>query len=337
MADTTVKPAKPKGKFALAVDTLDETRLAAQWGVASAILNDPENADLKEVLDKVMAAQKAGKPIQATDVAEMIKNTNWARQHTSNWMKIQKDRESKDPGIWEATLSNEALKIKNEFTAAGATIDDATARDYAEKMIYGSKWDPATGTFEIYDAEWKKRAIAGGIDLNKTKTVGGIDIRDFSGKAEEVATSLYAMASDYGIDASMSDKAFNSWFDTSLRGVMDGTLAAQDVDDDLVSMAISRNPGLANQIQRGLTLREAADPYLKTIADTLGYSQDQIDLNDDLVKRVLNNTDEKGNFKPLSLYETELEARRDDRFQYTETAKKEKTDIAAQILQDFGF
>jgi hypothetical protein len=102
-------------------------------------------------------------------------------------------------------------------------------------------------------------------------------------------------------------------------------------------MAMSKFPGFAQQLQRGITLKDAVNPYLKTIADTLGYDETMIDLNDNLVKKVLNNVDAQGNFKPMSLYDAELEARRDDRFQYTETAKREKTDIAAQILKDFGF
>ena len=326
-----------KGSLALAVDTINEQSLKAQWGVADSVLNDPQNKDLKDLLDKIMADKKAGIDYSDADMAAMVKQTNWAKKHTANWMEIQKSRAEKDPAIWETTVSNEALKIKNDFVAAGATIDDATARDYAEKMIYGSGWNPKSGSFEIYDDAWKTRAIASGIDLTKTKTLGGVSMYDLRGKAEATADAMYTLAYNYGLDSSMSNEGFTKWFETSFRGVMDGTLSAEDVDDELVSMAASRNPGFASQLQRGITLRDAADPYLKTIADTLGYDQDQIDLNDDLVQRVLNNTDEQGNFKPMSLYEAKIAARKDDRWQYTETAKKEYTDMASTILKDFGF
>jgi hypothetical protein len=326
-----------KGSLALAVDTINEQSLKAQWGVADSVLNDPENADLKALLDKIMADKEQGIDYAAADMAAMVKQTNWARKHTSNWMDIQKSRGEKDPAIWEATVGNEALKIKNEFIAAGANIDDATARDYAEKMIYGSGWNPNNGSYEVYDDAWKTRAIASGIDLTKTKTLGGVSMYDLRGKAEDTANAMYTLAYNYGIDSSMSNTAFTSWFENSFRGVMDGTLSAQDVDDELQTMAISRNPGFASQIQRGISLRDAADPYLKVIADTLGYDQDQIDLNDDLVQKVLNNVDEAGNLKPMSLYDAKIAARKDDRWQYTETAKKEYTDMASTILKDFGF
>jgi len=328
---------KKAGGLAAAVDTINEQSLKAQWGVADSVLNAPENQDLKDLLDKIMADKRNGINYEPAQMAAMVKQTNWARKHTANWMDIQKSRAEKDPAIWNATVGNEALKIKNEFTAAGATIDDATARDYAEKMIYGSGWNPNSGSFDIYDDAWKTRAISAGIDLTKTRTLGGVSMYDLRGKAEDTANAMYTLAYNYGMDSSMSNTAFTSWFESSFRGVMDGTLSAQDVDDELQTMAMSRNPGFASQIQRGISLRDAADPYLKTIADTLGYDQDQIDLNDDLVQRVLNNVDESGNLKPMSLYETKIAARKDDRWQYTETAKKEYTDMASTILKDFGF
>jgi hypothetical protein len=62
-----------------------------------------------------------------------------------------------------------------------------------------------------------------------------------------------------------------------------------------------------------------------------------VDLNDDLFQRIINNTDEQGNFRPMSLYEARLAARKDPRWDYTGQAKEEKTEIASKILADFGF
>jgi hypothetical protein len=88
---------------------------------------------------------------------------------------------------------------------------------------------------------------------------------------------------------------------------------------------------------RGQTLREAADPWLNTIANTLEMDVKSLDLNNDIVQQALNFTDEKGNIKPMNLYSTKKAARRHPDFDFTETAKQEKTGIGATILKDHGF
>lgn len=315
------------------VDKLSRKTLRRDYGISAAILD--ENPELDAVLKSILKDQRNGIEYEAKDIASKIQNTDWFKRHTSGWMTVQKDRMSKDPAIWNSIVTQRAEKITEAYTKAGATIDDATARDMAEKMIYGSGWQG--DSFEIYDENWMTKTMAKAIDFTKTKTVNGVVISDLSGSAEETAQQLYEMADAYGYNTSMTDDRFASWFNKSLRGVMDGTVAVQDVDDELKENAISRFPGFAKQLQRGLTLKEAADPYMKTIAEVLEFDTDAIDLNDNLVQKVLNNVDGDGNFKPMSLYDARLAARSDSRWQYTSKAKTEYTGMANQILKDFGF
>lgn len=314
-------------------DKLNRKTLERDYGISAAILTD--NPELDKLLKSILRDQKSGIEYEAKDIASKIQNTDWFKRHTSGWMTIQKDRMSKDPAIWNSIVTDRAQKITEAYTKAGATIDDATARDMAEKMIYGSGWQG--DSFEMYNEDWMTKTMVNAIDFSKTKTVNGVVISDLSGTAEDTAKQLYEMADAYGFDASMTDDRFASWFNKSLRGVMDGSLAAQDVDDELMENAISRFPGFSKQLQRGLTLKEAANPYMKTIADVLEYDTNAIDLNDNLVQKVLNNVDGDGNFKPMSLYDARLAARGDSRWQYTKQAKTEYTGMANKILKDFGF
>lgn len=304
-----------------------------EYGISKKILD--ENPDLKAVLDKILADVRQGIEYQEADIAQMLGETNWFKRHTANWMKIQKDRASKDPQVWDAIVANRAEQVKKTYLAAGADIDDATARKYAEQLIYGSGWEG--DNFEIYDDKWLADQLGSAIDFDKKKMVGGVEVYDLKGEAETQAESLYKLAEAYGYNTSMSNKAFTSWFEKSLKGVLDGSIAAQDVDDELVESAMSRFPGLAPQLKRGISLRDAADPYLGTIADTLELSRESISLDDDLVQKVLNGASADGSFKPMSLYEARLAARKDPRWQYTGRAKEEYTGIASRILRDFGF
>lgn len=325
------KELKAWNKAGRPVDELDTAALGEQYGYAATLLE--EYPELSEILTGILQDGITDPNLQMA----RITNSEWYRSYLPQYLQASQQRANQNPDIWNAQVNAQANEIKDQYTLAGVPIDDATAAKYAEQMIYGSSGDARTGNFEIYDKTWLAKKIDSSIDFTKTKTVNGIEIYDLAGSAEKSAESLYKLAYEYGVDASMTNTGFTKWFENSLGSFARGEIAVEDIDDELQSMAMSQFPGMTQQLQRGLTLRQAANPYLKTISDTLGYDINAIDLNDNLVKKVLNSIDDKGNFKPMSLYEAELEARRDDRFQYTETAKKEKTDIAAQILQDFGF
>jgi len=307
--------------------------IKAEYGISKAILD--QNPDLKAVLDGIMADLNRGIEYQPADLALKIKNTDWFRKHTSQWMQIQKDRQSKDPAIWDAIVRQRADAVMDAAREAGADIDEATALKYGEQMIYGSGWNG--DSFEVYDDNWLQKTLASAIDFTQKQEINGVQVYDLSGAAEANAERLYQMAYDYGIDSSMSNEMFTRWFEKSLTGFMDGSIPEEDLDDELRTQALSAFPGMAPQLQRGLSLREAANPYLTALANTLEIDSGSLDLNDDLVQRVLNNVGQDGQFKPMSIYDAKIAARRDERWQYTSTAKKEYTDVASQILRDFGF
>lgn len=310
-------------------DKLKMKDLRLNYGIAASVLK--ENPELQQVLRDIINGQVTD---PATQLA-LIKETGWYQKHTSQWLDVEKSRLSKDPALWQASIDNNARKIMEQFQAKGAPIDLATARKYADQIAHGSGW--VDGEFQIYDEDWLNKTIADAIDFTTTKTINGVSIYDLSGEAGDKAQLLYQMASDYGFDSSMSNQTFTTWFQKSLKGLMDGSLSESQVDDELQTRAMSMFPGLAEQIRAGKTLREASDPYTRALADVWEMDPSAIRLDDGVLTQVINKSDDKGNFSPMSLYEAKLAARRDERFQYTQTAKQEYTSIAQKILQDFGF
>lgn len=325
------KELKAWNKAGRPVDALDTAALGEQYGYAATLLT--EFPELQEILTGILQDGITDPNLQMA----RITNSEWYKSYLPQYLQVSQQRAGQNPDIWNAQVATQAKSIMEQYTAAGVPIDDATAAKYAEQMIYGSSGDARTGNFEIYDKDWLANKIDSSIDFTKTKTVNGIEVYDLAGTAEKSAESLYKMAYEYGVDTSMTNTGFTRWFENSLGAFARGKIAVEDIDDELQTMAMSQFPGMTQQLQRGLTLRQAANPYLKAIGDTLGYDPDSLDLNDNLVQRVLNSTDEQGNFKPMSLYDAKLAARRDERWQYTETAKKEYTDMASTILKDFGF
>lgn len=325
----TKDPKKNKGKnqTTLPRDTFDIDRFASQYSIPAAIINsDPE---ILEVIKWLQANPDA----PMADVVLKLQETNWGKKTSTNkryWESFSQTR----PTDFELVIGEIQTKVETQYKKAGLTIGQSEARDMATKLLYGSDRDES-GNLVRFDQKWVDRQIANSIDFTKTRTVGGVQVLDVSGSAEKVAQDLYSVAYNYGIDSSMSNQAFKDWFGRTARAVMAGDMDMQQADDEIVDMARSRFPGMSSYFDRGINLRTAADPWIQTIKDVLEVGD--VDLNDDLFQRIVNNTDEQGNFRPMSLYEARLAARKDARWDYTGQAKEEKTDIASKILADFGF
>lgn len=327
------KAADPQD-YGMKQDKLTMSKLAANYGIAASVFKN--NPEIKDVLKQILKLTREGKEPQPEDIRNMLNNTAWFRDYSETYRRVELDRARMSPERWQANVDTRAREIMDAFAASGAEVDEATAKKYAEQMIYGSGIDEQ-GNQKKYDQNWLSDTIADAIDFTKTKTVGGFEMYDMSGAAEKTAQDLYKLANDYGIDSAMTNRAFTSWFEKSFKGLMNKTLQPQDVDDELIDIAVSRFPGLAKQIAAGQTLRTAANPYLKVLADELELDPETFDLNDNLAQKVLNSVDESGNFKPVSLYDAKLAARKDERWKFTQTAREEYTDLGNIILRDFGF
>ena len=314
------------------LDKLNRRQLASKFGIASATLK--RNQELNDLLMGILERARAGETITDADIDLAIENTTWFRNNLDEFKQAERSRAQYSPELFEDLMNRKADDIIERYEREGAEIDPATARKYAEQLFYGSGRN-ADGELEFFNEEWLGEQIADSIDFDKTKMINGIEVYDLEGTAAENAELLYQYAYDYGIDSSMTNQTFTSWFQKSLRGVMDGSLQQNAIEQEMRDLSLSKFPGLAPQLKRGLSVREAADPYLRTLQDELELGE--IDLNDNLVQSVLNNVDGEGNFKPVNLYDARLRARKDPRWQRTMQAKTEYTDIASRIARDFGF
>lgn len=308
-------------------DKLSMDVLAERYSIAYAVISS--NPDLARVLQKIID----NKIVNEADQLIELQTTNWWQTRTATKKYWEKQKET-NRADYDLELNTLKTDIISQYQKAGVAISDAQAGEMALKMLYGSEYD-AQKNIVRYDKTWLKRQIANSIDFTKTRTVNGVQVLDVAGSAEKVAQDLYQIAYNYGIDTSMSNTSFSKWFDKTARSVMAGDITLQQADDEIVDMARSRFPGMATYFDRGIDLRTAADPWIKVMQDVLEVGD--VDLNDDLFQKIVNNTDEQGNFRPMSLYEARLAARKDSRWDYTSTAKNEKTEIANKILADFGF
>jgi spore coat assembly protein SafA len=310
-------------------DTFSEEELAAKFSIAASILAQDES--LKKVLDQILAKKVTDPALQMA----MLKETDWFKNNTDDWRKYQFYKDS-NPATYTADVQTNAEAIVRKYHAMGIKIDAQTAIKLATQAMMKSA--NVNGTIVNYNENYFNQIMADSIDFSKKRTLpNGKIVYDFSGKTETLANTLYKTAWDYGYQASVSNSGFTNWMENNIKGLIAGTINPEDVDNELQSRAKSMFPGLAGQINQGLTLRQAADPWINALANEWEEDPMGMDLNDDFLYRVLNYQDEKGNVSPMSLYQAKVMARRSPKWQYTSRAKEEYTNIGQKILQDFGF
>ena len=311
------------------VDKLDMATLQAKFGIAAGIIG--ADGSLKAVLDQILSQGITSEAL----MTQMIQGTLWYKNQTDKQRAFVYAKET-NPGQFAADLQLNASNIVKQFMGNGLQITAAQAIDYAQQMMQSAIID-STGKVIRYDQDFLNKIMANSIDFSKKSVIGGKQIYNLTGKLETVAQELYKRAADYGFDSSMSNSRFSGWFENSVKGLIAGTLNAEDIDNQLQKQAMSMFPGLTNQLSQGQTLKEAADPWLNAIAGVWEVDQTTLDLNNPFVQRALNYTDEKGNVTTMNLYDTKKMARRSPNSDFTSWAKEEKTSIANTILRDFGF
>ena len=310
-------------------DTLSMTELAKKYGVTAALLN--RNPELQGLFKKILS----GPQMSDRDIYEAIANSSWGMNHTSDYLKIERQRAQK-PAIFDAAVESRMESLRKKFRASGANVpNDAELRELAIKSVYGGEF--VDGKWETYNDEWMNEIVNSAIDWTKTRTVAGVQMADLSGTAEDTVTALTILAREYGINTAMSNKGFTSWLQSTAKGLTDGTIQQQDVDDEVKQIALSAFPGYAQAAARGKTFREWADPVLNAFAQEWEMDVEQIDTNDNFIQQALNSIDKDGNHVPMSAYQAKLIARKSPKWMKTEKAKEEYTTLAQDILRDFGF
>lgn len=317
----------------MTTDRLSMAQLQAQFGITAAVINN--DPSLLAALNRILGVD--GGPM-ITDPAlqeAIVKGTSWYRDQTDTQRSYDYARAT-NPGQFAADLQKNASNIVKQYASMGLTISANQAVEYANNMM--KQAIIKDGKVVRFDQDYLNKLMADSIKFVKTNSIDGrVVYTGLAGKLETMASKLYGMARDYGFQQTTSNASFDKWFEASMKGLVAGTLNPEDVDNDLQARAKSFAPGLARFIDQGQTLREAADPWLKAIADTWEMDIDQIDLNDDYVQRAINVQDKDGNFTTMNLYDTKKLARRSAKWDTTQTAKEEKTSIASRILKDFGF
>ena len=121
----------------------------------------------------------------------------------------------------------------------------------------------------------------------------------------------------------------------SAQAAATGKKSTDEIKARLTDKFVARMyPALKEDLQAGVTVREAAGPYLQTVADLLGDTNPS--LHDPLIKKALQGRTEKGEPVTMPLWQFEEEGKKGKRYQYSDAAWADEGDKFYKVMQMFG-
>jgi len=200
--------------------------------------------------------------------------------------------------------------IETARLAAGAELTDVEITALAQEA-YDKGLDRERNSFNAFlDSKFKFGATGA------------------KGKAGEQLSELQKVAAANGLDL---QKAFGTqlptWFASINKGESIDTY--KKIIRDVAKIGMPQN--IASLLDNGVDLEAVYSPYKNVMASVLEINPESITLSDPVLRSAITGE------KELPIYEFQRQLRKDSRWQYTNQAKEEVSDVALKVLRDFGF
>ncbi len=240
------------------------------------------------------------------------------------------------------TYYKSAPKTGGEGVVPTATISSPTSASAIINSVFQSELgrdatssEIATYTTELNTAERKnpsktvKGITTGG--LNKTEFLTQIvkKLPEYSTKKSNKAaiTSQSILGTARANGVTLNQDQINSL----TKRVQDGT-DIKVINNEIRGIA---GLGMPDKVQKllseGVNLDTVYSPYKNLMASILELNPESIDLKDPTLRLAF------GPDKETSIYDFEKTLRKDYRWQYTDNAKRDVSNVALKVLRDFGF
>lgn len=213
------------------------------------------------------------------------------------------------------------LEDKARAMGSDAASDPGALRRAAENMYITNQGidDPMTVDFLAAAI----RPTAGMIGGQITAGYSGKALLDYQ-NLQEVAKKNGFKISDIVPGAATEQQV--------LQGIATGKLDPNRIAQDARKLAAQGQPQYVRDLLgQGYDLEQIYSPYRQTMASILEINPEQIDLNDQTLRSAIT---DKGD---MNIYDFKRQLKQDNRWQYTENAKKEVSSAAMKVLRDFGF
>lgn len=201
-------------------------------------------------------------------------------------------------------------RVKEYALESGATVSDEESRSIAQ---------------QIYD-NGQENDIATVRSLLRGKVTIGAGA--LGGRAGTNLTELKKVAAANGLDLTKS-------FGGQVQNWLQNIEAGESVETYKQIIRNVAKLGLPDKVSalldQGVDLETVYTPYRRQMAALLEVDEDAIKLDDPLLRSAI------GPDKEMSIFDFKKTIRKDPRWQYTDNAREDVSNVALQVLRDFGF
>lgn len=291
-------------------DPIDREVLAQQYGYALQVIYS--NNDLRDLFERSVAEGWAGN--QNKWVAE-LRNTSWY-QDNNEYARKAWAAQSLGGADWQSQLDNAKMAVQDAASQMGSDLDPAELDSLTQQYIYGGWYDPSR-------AGLLRKALSEQIPTLPNN-------KGLKGAAGSFVDQLKSSALSNGVSYN------DSWFTEAAKSVASGLTDENYWLREVRDQAASMFPVYGDRIRQGMTMQDIASPYINLMAQTFEISPQQIRLTDPYIKEALMGIDDKGNPRPMGLWDFQKKLRNDPRWMQTKQASDEVSSVATNIMQIFG-
>jgi len=318
--------------------TIDEifAKAASVYGGIDEIFKT--NEDLKALLTRAIG--KIDDPKDDYKVERFIselENTKWFKQNAGpirqrgfykrQYDALEKELKTDDPNYRQKLAE---LRKTSEY-GRGLQSAEETVREFATQLLGANALDDGTIksiASDIYnyaneeDDVKIRNAVLAAAKYGKGAVIGGLSGKNLS--------ALKAIAGANGFDLEKNfGNSLPTWLDNLSKGESIETY--KKIIRDAAKTSFNVSDRVASLLDQGVDLETVYQPYMNVMAKILELNPEEVTLRDLADKGVIANKDQ------MNLYDFQKVLRKDSRWQFTENAREEVSNVALQVLRDFGF
>lgn len=153
-----------------------------------------------------------------------------------------------------------------------------------------------------------------------------------TGTLDSTVSQLKQTASDYGVPT--SDPGLFDW----AKKIRSNTATMDGFTETMREHAKSMFPALSSAIDRGVTVRQYADPYAQMAAQTLEINPSDFNVTDPKWSQALQQRDKSGQMVPMTLSDWQSHMMSDPKYGWDKTrnAQADATNVVQSLGQMFG-
>lgn len=219
-----------------------------------------------------------------------------------------------DPGTYKQSVGNGAEKVYLLQREMGLVPNGPARRQQIAEFFLVNN----------YDDEQIRRWLA----QHSTQAINSDGA--FAGQAADLESHMRQVAANYGVPIT------DAFLKQNVKSIQTGEYNLEGYESLMRARAKAAFPQFAEQIDSGITLRDIADPYISTMANTLEVAETSIDLTDPSIKRALSQKQPDGSQGSTPLWQFERQLKDDPRWDKTKQARDTAFDTIAQVGRDFG-